>query len=88
MGRASLTHTHQTRPQPAESYRVTFLTGWWVKSAPESPLLGRQQDKEKPETEGEQNPSDQPSPYAAVGTAMGLCRATTRQKTVSQAEYK
>lgn len=29
------TDTHQTCPQP-ETYRVTFLMGWWVKSAPES----------------------------------------------------
>lgn len=59
--------------------------GWRVKSAPESLLLGRQQDKE-PETEGEQNPSDQPSPQAAVGTAMGLCQEAKNRD--SQANHK
>lgn len=49
-----------------------------IKRAPGSPLLGRQWDKE-PETEGEQNPSDQPSPHAAAGTAMGHTQEEKKQ---------
>lgn len=72
--------TRQPWPQKAPSYRVTHqpIRKKKIKRAPGSPLLGRQWDKE-PETEGEQNPSDQPSPHAAAGTAMGHTQEEKKQ---------
>lgn len=69
------THTRAVHGQ--QSYRVTFLVDWQVKLAPKE--ARRQQDKD-PEAEGELTPSDQPSPGAAVGTAIGPGQAAKRQK--------
>lgn len=77
--------TRQPWPQIAQSYRVTHPPIRKVKRAAGSPLLGRQWDKE-PETEGEQNPSDQPSAPAAADTAMG--HTQEEKNRVSQAEPK